>query len=383
MNADNANKHYEKQLSRKQGIVWSKLFRKVYTSRKLILIACGIGTILGLVIAFGTPKEYTAKIFIVPEGYNRNFSSGIDALSTMAGVGIDTKSSADRDAIFPSLYPAIINSTPFLIRLFDIKVRERKDTAVITLAQYIKERQKAPWWSIITSLPSRLIGWTKSLFFPSSNKSEMEKPKIKTKIDPFQLTREEAGVAGAIASKIEVGVDKKKRTITLFVTMQDPLVAATVADTVRGHLQEYVTEYRTNKSHKILKYNEKLCKEAQAEYYKAQDKYTRYADANQSLALLTSRAELSRLRSEMNLAYSTYNQMEIQVQAAKARVDKVTPVYTVIQPVTVPLSPSKPRIVLILAGCILLSAAGSIGWILFVKDFIKKLKTRIMMPVGK
>ena len=158
--------------------------------------------------------------------------------------------------------------------------------------------------------------------------------------------------------------------------MQDPLVAATVADTVRAHLKEYVTAYRTNKARKILEYNQKLCEEAQTEYYATQDRYTRYADANRNLAMLTSRVELSRLQSEMNLAYSTYNQMKLQVQSAEARVEKVTLVYSVIQPVTVPLTPSKPNKVLILAGCILLSGAGSIGWVLFVKDFIREIKKK-------
>ena len=32
------------------------------------------------------------------------------------------------------------------------------------LAQYLKEHQKAPWWSSITSAPSRLLGWCLSLF---------------------------------------------------------------------------------------------------------------------------------------------------------------------------------------------------------------------------
>ncbi len=39
--------------------------------------------------------------------------------------------------------------------------------------------------------------------------------------------------------------------------MQDPLVAAIVADTVQARLKAYMTEYRTNKSRKILQYNEK------------------------------------------------------------------------------------------------------------------------------
>lgn len=56
--------------------------------------------------------------------------------------------------------------------------------------------------------------------------------------------------------------------------MQDPLVAATVADTVRAQLKKCMTEYRTSKACRLVKYAEKLSKEAQAEYYEVQKRYT-------------------------------------------------------------------------------------------------------------
>lgn len=156
--------------------------------------------------------------------------------------------------------------------------------------------------------------------------------------------------------------------------MQDPLVAAVVADTVGAHLKEYVTEYRTAKARRILEYAKRLRQEAQMEYHKAQKEYTRYADANRGLVKLTSRAELAKLENEMNLALVTYKQAEQQVQVAIAKVEKVRPVYTVIQPVQVPLRPSKPQKMMILMACIFLSGAGSVGWILFARDFLKNMK---------
>ena len=47
--------------------------------------------------------------------------------------------------------------------------------------------------------------------------------------------------------------------------MQDPQVAATVADTVQARLKEYITEYRTSKARRLLEYAEKLRKEAREE----------------------------------------------------------------------------------------------------------------------
>lgn len=369
MNSNTANEENVKPLPQEQEIDLLELAKKVWNSRKLILKVCGIGTLIGLIIGLSTPKEYTASTLIAPEGYRKSSSSGMSALADMADIDISSSTTTERDAIYPSLYPSIVNSTPFLIRLFNIKIHEQRDSTTITLSQYLKEHQKKPWWSTITSAPFRLIGWTMSLF---SEKEEVEK--TKHTIDPFRLTREEAGMAGTIASRINIEVDKKKRTITIFVTMQDPLVAAVVADTVGAHLKEYVTEYRTAKARRILEYAKRLRQEAQMEYHKAQKEYTRYADANRGLMKLTSRAELAKLENEMNLALVTYKQAEQQVQVAIAKVEKVRPVYTVIQPVQVPLRPSKPQKMMILMACIFLSGAGSVGWILFARDFLKNMK---------
>lgn len=352
-----------------------ELTKKVWNSRILILKLCVIGAITGIVIASGTPETYMASTLVAHEGTRKHISSSISALADMTG-DMNSSIATERDALYPSLYSIIVKSTPFLLRLSDIKVHKQKDSTTMTLAQYLKEHQKTPWWSIVTSVPFRLLGWGMSLLSSSANEPEKEKVETEERIVPLRLTREEAGITGALASCINIEVDKKKRTITIDVTMQDPQIAAIVADTVQVRLKEYMTEYRTSKACGILKYNKKLCKEAQMEYYAAQDRYTRYADANRSLALLISRAELARLRSEMELAFTTYNQTEIQVKAAEARVNKVIPVYTVIQPVTVPLSPSKPNKILTVAGCVLLVGMGGAGWILFMRDFVKRIRKK-------
>ena len=371
MNNKDANKKDVKQLPRQQEIDRWKSLRKIRASWKLILTVCGVSAIIGLVIASGIPKEYTARIFLVPENSRRSAFAGISALSGMVGTPISS-SVTERDAIYSVLYPDIIYSTPFLVRLFDVEVRGQKDSAAITLAQYLRERQKSPWWSVITSAPSRLTGGVLSLF-----REKPEEKKVSRQTDVFQLTPVEAGTAAAIASRIGVKVNEtstRRGKITLSVTMQDPLVAATVADTVLEYLKQYVTEYRTGKVRRMLEYTKKLREETWTEYCEAQEKYTRYADSHRGLAMTASRAELARLRDEMNLARASYNRAELQVQVAEAKVQRMIPVLAVIQPAVVPLSPSKPRKMVILAVCILLGGAGSVAWVLFGKEFLNSFK---------
>ena len=153
--------------SQEQEINLLELVKKVWDSRKLILRMCGIGAVAGLVIGFSTPKEYIASTLIAPE--SRRAYPGKSALVDMEDDNLSSSITGEKDAIFPVLYPEIINSTPFLIRLFDIKVHEQKDSVLIPLSQYLKERQKAPWWRIVTSAPFKLTGWIVSLFQDESN----------------------------------------------------------------------------------------------------------------------------------------------------------------------------------------------------------------------
>lgn len=151
MNSNTTNEENKLQSVQEQEIDLLELAKKVWDSRKLILKVCGIGAVIGLVIAFSTPKEYTSKILIAPESTTKSSSSGMSALAAMAGVSLG--SSSGRDAIYPDLYPDIVSSTPFLTGLFDIEVHENKDTTMMTLATYMKEHQKTPWWRSVTGAP--------------------------------------------------------------------------------------------------------------------------------------------------------------------------------------------------------------------------------------
>lgn len=125
-----------------------------------------------------------------------------------------------------------------------------------------------------------------------------------------------------------------------------------------------------------MAFTEKLYGEAKASYEDAQKKYANFVDANQNIILLSYRAEQERLQNEMNLAYQVYTQVSQQLQMARAKVQEITPVYTVVQPATVPLKPAKPNKLMILIGFMFLAGVGSVGWILFVKDLLKGWKSK-------
>ena len=343
-----------------------ELARKVWANRRLVFKWCGIAVIVGLMVAFSIPKEYTTTVTLAPETTDGSRSlGGLSALAGMAGISVGGTEGGD--ALFPELYPDIVSSTGFSVELFSVPVRDMDGELQTDLYTYLQEHQRSPWWSVILSFPFKCLGWVTSLFQDKEAEGEGS-------VDPFQLTKEQTEVVKSLNQRIAVSVDKKTSVITLSVTMQDPLISATMTDTVMQKLQDHITNYRTSKARHDLDFAQELYDEARAKYYDAQQTYAAYVDANQNIALRSVQTKEERLRNEMTLAYNLYNQTAQQLQLAKAKVQENTPAYTVVQAATVPLRASKPSKPMVLVGCVFLAGVASVGWILFGRDFIKQFK---------
>ena len=138
-------------------------------------------------------------------------------------------------------------------------------------------------------------------------------------------------------------VDKKTFVITIDVTDQDPLVAATVADSVRVRLQEALTAYRTAKSRHDLAYVQKIQKEAKRDYDRACMLYADFMDSNRDIVLESVRQQRLKLENDMQLRYNNYNALSAQLLAAQAKVQQDTPAFTTLERATVPGGKTGPN----------------------------------------
>lgn len=365
------NQGYDGQEDEKE-IDLLELAMKLWNQKKKICIWCFIGAILGLVVAFSIPREYDTTVQLAPEiGLNQRMGGGFGAMAMMMGLG-GGNVQGNSDAFYPMLYPDVVSSVPFLVDLFNIPVEDIDGTKKVTLREYMEEDTKSPWWSVILGLPSKLIG----LITPDDDDDDDDDKEGsgKTGTDVFKLTRKEDGLVNSLRDRIVASVDQKTAVITISVKMQDRMVSAVVADTVVSRLQEYITDYRTNKAKEDLAYAEKLNQEAKVNYYKAQQKYADYLDRNNGLILHSAQTTRERLQNEATLAFNIYNQTAQRVQSAKAKVQENTPVYAVIAPATVPLKPAAPRKLLILVGFVFLSFVACAGWILYGQTMWEEIK---------
>ena len=339
--------------------------RKLWAARKLLLKVAGIAAIIGIIIAVSIPKKYTADVTLSPES-NKSGSSSMSGMAAMLGIG-NINMGGDANALNFSMASDIVASTPFVLELINTRVKTLDGKQDTTLVAYLAT-QSAPWWNTVMSLPSKAIGGVMSLFSSKEDMKVEEKP-----IDPFHLTPQQMGQVNAVKSIISIESGKAGMTI-VSVSVQDPLVAATMVDTVLVKLQKYITTYKTTKAQEDCNSLELLFKQRKEEYYEAQEKYARFADANQGVIKQSVRIEQERLQNEQNLAFQLYSQVATQLELSKAKLQEEKPYFAILEPARVPLYPTGTSSKVIIAGLIFLAVAAVSAWVLFGKDLWKSLK---------
>lgn len=344
-------------------IDWMDILRRIYTIRKTLYKAAGVGVVLGIIIALSIPKQYTVTVTLSPEMGGDTKGGGLASLASSFLGGAATSSS--NDALNVTLAPDIVTSTPFVLELFNTRVQTLDGELDTTLVAYLDE-QKQPWWGYIKAAPGLAIGAIKSLF--------TEKTDSATTLNPFQLTEKEAAKVKGLRQSILAEVDKKTAMTTVTVTLQDPKVTAIVADSVVAKLQQYIIDYRIKKAKEDCAYLEELYKERQQEYYQAQSKYAHYFDSNRNIAFQSVRAEQERLQNDMNLAYQVYSQVAQQLQVARAKIQEEKPVFAVVEPATIPLLPSGTSRKTILIGIVFFTICCTIIWNLFGSSYWNQIK---------
>lgn len=354
---------------KKSSVDYGKLFQDLLKHKKLFCKVLAITFVVACVIALSLPSYYKCEVTLSPEMSTSRSSSSLAALATSFGVNLKGALGNNTEALFPTVYPDLMNSTEFMSGLFKIPVtiegdkEEGEPDRTMTYYDYLMDEQKRPWWS-------EAIGGTMEWLVSLISEEEQDSSDV---IDPFRLTKKQTQIIKMIEKKIVCDVDKKTMVISIEVTDQDPVICATMADSVKTRLQKAITNYRTNKARVDLEHNKKMLVEAKERYEKACDAYVRFADSNQKIFLQTARQKQAKLEDEMQLRRSIYQQLVSQVQQAEMRVQEATPAFTTLQNATVPVKRDRPVRKNIVMVFLFLAFIATSAWCLHKEGDLKPL----------
>lgn len=343
-------------------IDFMKIFQDIKKYKRLYYKVLAVAAVLAVIYTLSLPNYYQVTVKLSPEMSSKRSTNSLASMASMFGVNLSSGAGGS-EALFPTLYPDLINSVTFHTTLFPIKVHRDKEDKVMTYYDYLLNEQKAPWWS-------EAIGATTKAVF-SLFKSSETKPQ--TSVDPFRLTPKQTAIVKSMKNRIVCDVDKKTMVITIDVTDQDPLIAAVMADSVQQRLQDFITDYRTKKARNDLEFSRKAFDEAKQRYETARRKYASFSDANQRIFLETLRSEQTKLSQELSIQSQVYTQASAQLQQAELDVQRETPAFTVLEPATVPVRKAGPARAKMCIIFLFLAFLGTTAYVLYKEDDLKPL----------
>ena len=348
------------------------LLQSIWTGKKLILKTVLVFMILGLFIAVLSQNEYTASTTIVPQSSSEKPGGSIGGLAALAGINLG--SVGQQSSISPTLYPQILTNISFQKELLETLITIEGQDNKITYKEYYTNVYSPSVLSSIKKytigLPGVLIGLLKS------DKTSNEKPKNNDSLP--QITEDDKKLIELLLEQLSMEVNDKDGYIGLSTTMPEARAAAELTQKAQELLEQYVIDFKIEKSSSELDFIKNRYQEKEQEFQKIQQKLALYTDRNQNVNSARAKMELMLLQSEYDLAYGVYSELAKQLETQELKVKEDTPIFTILQPVFVPLEKTGPKRSLILIIYTFLGFVLSIGYLLAIepiKNIIKEIRS--------
>lgn len=348
----------------KQELRFDLIFSSLWRHRKTYIIPTIATFVISALLIIGVPRYYTVKVMLAPESTNGMSSNmgGLGSLASMAGINLSSLNSSD--AIIPMFYPDLMTSTDFLVPLLNVEVQTRDGSFSGTMADYYLKKNKVFWLQ-------KWIGAAVEAMKKKDDAKLSVNKSGKYEINPFQLNKRQKDLVEIMSGSIKCSVDKKTDVITITTTAQDPLVAALLADTVKMHLQEFITEYRTKKARNDYEHYSELYKQAAKDYEAKQHEYATFGDSYTDVVLPSYKVKEESLENELQMAYNTYTTLKQQMQLAQAKVMENTPAFTTLQNASVPIKPTGPKRMITILACLILCFLATSVYIVYKDKSLK------------
>lgn len=343
-----------------------QLTKELWNGRKLVLKTTAVFIVLGLLVALFSPKEFQVTTIMVPQSASSTQSKlgGLSSLAAMAGFNLNLNSGGAE--LSPMIYPQIVQSVPFQKDLMQTKLDIQGIDHPVTFYDYYTKYGKKSVLGYITGFPGMIL------------KALHGKPKEMAGSDTahiMSLTLKERGLARQLKTMVYANVDAKNGYITLTAIMPQALAAAELGQRAQALLQKFITEIKIKKGKAQLDFIKGRYEAKKKAYDKAQLELAQFQDQNKNLSTAMAASEQSRLTNNYQLAYGVYSQLAKELENAEIQVKDDTPVFSIIEPVTIPNYRFKPKRTMIMIIWTFLGLVVGIG-LVFGKKYWKEAKDR-------
>tara|TARA_B110000003_G_scaffold9763_1_gene10055 strand:- start:603 stop:1679 length:1077 start_codon:yes stop_codon:yes gene_type:complete len=333
-----------------------ELLKKIYLEKKFILKISILASLFGVVYALFQPNEFTSSTTFIPQLSSgvKTGGSSLSGLASLAGINMGNMESSSEFP--PSLYPQVVNGAPFKLDLLSNKIKLNNE--LVLVKDYLEKNIRINIFRIIKKYT---IGLPSLIWSSFTNKDEI-KPLNDSEI--YSISQEDKDLFEWLNTSLSLSINEKEGFISISYTDTNKNVAAQITQISQKLLQEKIIEFKNKSSKEMLDFATKQYSDKKESYEKLQDERAVFVDKNINISSSLFQNKLSRLESEVNISESIVQQLASQVEQAKLQVNKDTPVFTTIKPVTIPFERSGPKRSLIVIIFAFLGLLSSIGYVL-------------------
>jgi uncharacterized protein involved in exopolysaccharide biosynthesis len=344
-------------------VQWSRdAVAALWHERRRIYRALAVTIPIGLLVAFGSRSEYTAGTKLLPY---RN-AGGIGQLSSLAGLaGIRLPSGGTEQTITADLYPVIARTLDFRLAVAETPLRFTTSSERMSLVAFHRADRSA--FRLVVEAPGRLrraVGEALSPPVPVQDS-------LLTGSDGRPLrayARDYLSIVRELDERLLVSIDRRTSVIALTGKMPDRYAAADLVRTASERLMERIIEYEAKKAGEQLAFVEEQHRQSRLRYEQAQRALAEFADRNRMLVSAVSQIERDRLQREFEVTFQVFQQFSLELEQARIRKNQDTPVFTVLEEVTVPAERTSPRRSLVLLLAVFVGIAVGVLRIIWVRQ---------------
>ena len=341
------------------------LLKTVFVARRFVIRTTILFAVVGVTLALTSPVKYTASSTFVPQLSEGQTNSSLGGLASLAGINLSAIMGSQPQEISPSLYPQIAESIPYRLALLDATVEPNTSFRDYILTQ-------SGGVAILPLLKKYTIGLPGLLL----NKQTDNNENLDTSL--FQITEQDKDLFEFLAQVVSIEVDDQEGLVSISVELADRMVAAQLAQAATDLLQSNIIAFKSQSARNNLDFIESQFESKRQEFEQIQDSIAVFKDQNLNITSSLYQNQLTRLESQFTVTSSVFQELAGQVEQAKIQVNKDTPIFTIIEPVSVPLERSKPKRTMMVIVWAFLGGLFSVGWVLVkspVLQIVKELQS--------
>lgn len=347
-------KEVKNQIIHKDEIDLVAITRIIWSKRRYVVKVTSIFFVLSLLIAFTSKKEYEVTCKLLPETrQNSNFNlSGLKGLASLTGVNVSNFEQSNR--LTPLIYPEIVHSAPFMLELIHTPVYFEKLDSLVSGFEYFDKIDKPSLLGYIAQYTVGLLGKIKKWINNSKKEEVWDDKNIVGNLEIKKYTKKEHSLIKNYSSRFSINVESKNGIIEVTGKFPDAFAVAQITNMVVNKLTKDIIKYKTEKAKINLEFIEHRFKEAESKYESKERKLAKFVDRNRNISNSMANVGYVKLQNELEIAKKVYMELSVQLEQAKIKMKEDTPVFTVLEPVNIPISTSGANTKLIVLASVFL-----------------------------